>query len=233
MPAVAATLVQAALDTIFPPRCTGCGRLGMHFCPRCIAQVEPVRPPWCASCGVTISYAGLCTDCRSAPLDLHAVRSAGLLHGPLRRAVHRLKYRARSTAAGSLAALMAATASQTLSPTRDTLVVPVPLHAARERERGYNQATTLATALAASLGLELAVKALERVRQTASQVGMTRAQRRANVAGAFAAHQIVGGRPILLVDDVVTTGSTLGSAAAACRTVGAGPIYAVTLAREA
>ena len=227
--------LDRVLDAVFPPRCAGCARLGANFCEKCVAQVAPVPPPWCASCGVTlrgISSVALCADCRLDPLPLDAVRSAGLLNGPLRRAVHRLKYRSRTGAAASLAGLLRGAAGQIGALPSDTVVVPVPLHAARLRERGFNQAEALAAPLAAMLGLPLRPAVL-RIRETPSQVGLSRAARRTNLRGAFAASEALAGAAVLLVDDVVTTGSTLGSAAAACRAQGARAVYAVTLAREA
>jgi competence protein ComFC len=232
--APAGRLVDRLLDAVFPPRCAGCARLGTHFCDRCAGQVERVRPPWCDSCGATVRGAGagdLCAACRLDPLPLNGVRSAGLLNGPLRRAVHRLKYRGRSSAAPALARLMQPAVSELGVLPANTVVVPVPLHAARLRERGFNQAEALAAPLAGLLGLPLRA-AMLRVRETPSQVGLPRAARRANLKGAFSANEQLAGFPVLLVDDVVTTGSTLGSAAAACHATGAIGVYAVTLARE-
>ena len=124
------------------------------------------------------------------------------------------------------------------------LVVPVPLSRGRQRARGYNQAERLAAPLAGMLGLELATSLL-RVRETAPQVGLSRPARRTNVRGAFSAagalpgegakgpERSLAGSCVLLVDDVTTTGSTLGSAASACLAAGAQAVYGVTLAREA
>ncbi|MGH2352116.1 MAG: ComF family protein, partial [Chloroflexota bacterium] len=99
---------------VFPPRCVGCGWLGSHFCGACVGALQPVRPPWCASCGCSLSSAPTstagperyCADCRPAPLPLAGVRSVGLFDGPLRRAVHRLKYRGRRSAARTLGELL-------------------------------------------------------------------------------------------------------------------------------
>jgi ComF family protein len=228
-----ADALGAWLDVVFPPRCAGCGRLGSHFCAACARSLRPVKPPWCDSCGASVVAGARCADCRLDPLPLGAVRSAGAFEGPLRQAIHRLKYRGRRAAAPRLADLLRAPFA--LLPLdgahpSDPVVVPVPLHGERERERGYNQAALLARPLAAHLGLRYEPRALRRVRPTATQVGLPRPQRRDNVRGAFVAGG-VRGWPIVLVDDVTTTGSTLGSAAEACLAAGAQGVLAVTLAR--
>ena len=240
----------AYLDLLFPPRCAGCGRQGSHFCAACAAAVRPLRPPWCSSCGRSIAGGDRCADCRLDPLPLAALRSAGAHTGHLRRAVHVLKYRGGASAGRALADLLVRPASDLSLPSpvppspvrtpsvppspvgRQLLVIPVPLHPLRERERGYNQAALLARPLAAALCLSYAPAALRRIRSTDSQVGLDRRKRRLNLRGAFAAGPPVGGHPILLVDDVVTTGSTLGSAAEACLAAGAAGVWALTLARE-
>lgn len=224
--------------------------MGSFFCHGCVTEVAPVPGPWCPGCGRTVGIVGLCGVCRRERSSLTGVRSAGLLVGPLRRAVHRLKYGGRSAAGPALAALLAPIAQELLthesgddshriarrgeaSGGAGVLVVPVPLHAQRERERGYNQAQLLAAPLARALKLECAPSAALRVRFTPPQVGLGRAERRANVRGAFAASEVVRGRTVLLVDDVTTTGNTLGAAGAACQAAGAARVVAITLAREA
>jgi len=154
---------------------------------------------------------------------------------PLRDAVHALKYEGVRALATPLAALMAATCS--LAPLPVAAVVPVPLHPRRVRQRGYNQAALLARELARLLVLPLHEEWLERARNTPSQVGLTRAERWANVDGAFrvaAAASDAGalaGQRVLLVDDVFTSGATLRAAAGALRSAGAEGVWAVTLTR--
>ncbi|HEV2122793.1 MAG TPA: double zinc ribbon domain-containing protein [Chloroflexota bacterium] len=192
-----ATALETLLDAVFPPRCAGCARLGSHFCLSCRHQLRSVQRPWCSSCGCTIGpdTSGLrdrCAECVLDPLPLHAVRSVALFVGPLRLAIHRFKYRGRAAVARGLVDLMVDPARLALAGTAtgaQTIVVPVPLSAARERERGYNQAALLAAPLARALRLPLHCDALHRIRHTPSQVGQSRPQRRENVRGAFASQR--------------------------------------------
>ncbi len=155
--------------------------------------------------------------------------------GSVRKAVHHLKYRRDLALADVLAA-------QLLTLVLDAGwgldgVLPVPLGKQRRKQRGYNQAALLAFPLAFPLALGLGKpylgKALVRVRETRSQVGLSAAERRQNVAGAFLAphSHLVEGRTLLLVDDVMTTGATLDAAASALVVAGAREVYAVTVAR--
>lgn len=221
----------ALLDLIYPPTCGGCGRAGARFCARCAAQVAWLdADPFCSHCGRPTSAGTVCSWCRTAPPALDAIRSAALFVGPLRQATHVFKYTGRTDLAGPLAALMAAFWER--HPLPADLVVPVPLYPKRQRERGFNQAELLARAFAAQTGLPLSPHGLARVRETASQVGLSAQERRDNVRGAFRAWgDAWAGRRPLLIDDVCTTGATLEACAAALRSAGSQAVYALTLAR--
>jgi ComF family protein len=194
------------LDALFPPRCAGCGRLGTWFCGRCRSAVELVGPFQVA--GLEAAYAG------------------GVLTGPLQQALHAYKYRPRPQLAEALAQIVARVVD---SP--GALVVPVPLHPARARGRGFDQGRALARPLARLLHTEYR-DALTRVRDTPAQVGLGASERERNVGGAF--QWSSPERPpvrVLLVDDVVTTGATLRACAAAARAAGAGVVEAAVVAR--
>lgn len=148
---------------------------------------------------------------------------------PLREAIHAFKYAGRRDTGTRLAALLVERWQD--APIAVDGVIPVPLHEARERERGYNQSRVLAEPFACQAGLPLRPGVLERTRPTPPQVGLDRAGRLDNVAGAFQATiEALGGR-WLLVDDVCTTGATLEACAAALRSAGATSVWAITLAR--
>ena len=222
------------LDWIFPPRCVGCGRIGVRFCDDCLAAARRITPPVCARCGnpLPAGETGLCPRCREHLPAFAAARSWALMEGSVRKAVHRLKYHRDVALADVLAA-------QLLRLVRAQgweidAVVAIPLGKQRLRERGYNQAALLAFPLALGLGVPFWRHALSRQRETRSQVGLSAEERRQNVAGAFAAEgRRLQGRVVLLVDDVMTTGATLDAAAQALLAAGAARVYAATVARAA
>lgn len=232
------SLGRAGLDLIFPPVCVGCGGAGHNFCPRCAQAVEPVPLPQCACCGRPQPHATpRCAACRGEPVHpLRLSRAAALHTHPLREAIHALKYEQQPELAAPLARYLVAVFA--LSPwdglaAAIDAVTPVPLHAQRLEERGYNQSALLAAAFCAAMGLAFEPGWLARCRETRQQVGLDAAQRRANVAGAFAATPAVAGRTLLLIDDVFTTGATLRACAAAALDQGAKAVYGLTLAMPA
>lgn len=223
-------ILEEALDLLFPPRCAGCGRPGALWCAACAAAVIPIMPPVCPGCGIPWPEGDRCPACRTDPLRLAGIRSACLYQGPLRRAVHRLKFHGRYAVAQALAPLMADGWAR--FALEADLLIPVPAHRGRERQRGYNQAALLAEALAEHLSLPVRPEALRRVRATPSQVGMDHLARRANVQGAFQADpRWIAGRRVAVIDDVCTSGATLEACAAALHQAGAVAVWGFTLAR--
>lgn len=218
------------LDVLFPPRCIGCSRVGEWLCVDCLNQIPLVEPPFCTRCGGAVAVDGLCARCRVSPLQIECIRSAVYFEGVLREAVHWLKYRGRTALAGPLGDLMAAYWVQ--HPMPIDAVVPVPLHAARLRERGYNQAALLAREMARRVGLVVDERALVRQRATASQTELNASQRKENVRDAFRCFgNSLAGKRVLVVDDVCTTGATLEACAVALYEGGVCGVQALTLAR--
>ena len=223
------------LDTLLPPRCVGCGIAGEHLCPVCQHQAQVLQPPYCAVCGhpwqsAWGESATLCPACRARRPAYDQARAYAWMEGVVRQAVHALKYQ-RELGLGPLMAEWLVWLVQREGWSVEA-VIPVPLGAQRFRQRGYNQAEWLAWPLAQRLGVPCLSESVERYRETASQVGMSAAERRRNVAGAFRLRQDVPFRRVLLVDDVMTTGATLDAVAQALRAQSeVERIWAVTVAR--
>lgn len=224
------TLVGPLLNLLFPPRCVVCRQAGTWLCPECVNRLPRLSGPVCPRCGAPSPRATLCRDCQNAPLRLEGIRSVSPFRGPIRAAIHYLKYRHARELADPLGELMARYWQQTPLPAE--VIVPVPLHFSRLRRRGYNQAALLAWALSHRIGLPMEEDALCRVRATAPQMRLKAADRRRNVEDAFrCTTDRLGGRRVLLVDDVCTTGTTLEACADALRAGGVREVWALTLAR--
>jgi ComF family protein len=218
------------LDWIYPPTCGGCGKHGERWCADCQEAVTTIRPPLCPKCGQPQDSGELCHACTFSPPRFTALRSWAIFGGPVRKALHELKYK-RNVALGEIFGRQLIHCLSRFSWKVD-VVVPVPLGIARLAERGYNQASLLARPVALGMGIPFCPHGLSRVRETRSQVDLNAAERKGNVAGAFQARAgLVKGRMILLVDDVATTGATLDACASALLEVGAISVYALTLAR--
>ncbi len=229
-PTVWARLQAALLDLVFPRRCGGCNRPGLAWCDVCRAQTRPVGDSICPRCGRPQPRPGVCPPCRHTPIEIDGIRSAVMFEGPVRKAIHHLKYTARTSLAEPLGAYLIE--YWQTHPLPADLLIPVPLHAARSRERGYNQSTLLARQLARAAALPVREPALQRVKATVPQVTLNAAERKANVHEAFTADAgLVQGQRALLIDDVCTTGSTLEACSRALKQAGAAAVWALTLGR--
>jgi ComF family protein len=219
-----------SLDWLFPPVCGGCNKVGFRWCPECRRQVQPVPEPVCQICGLPLNHPGFCDTCLKSQPPFRALRSWLVFEGPIRRALHTLKYR-RNVALGDALAQYLAEYVDGLGWPVD-LVVPVPLGRQRMTERGYNQVGLVARPLAAIQGRHYSPQILVRARETRSQVGLSATERKENVFGAFRAESVlVSGKNILVMDDVATTGATLASCAETLLKAGAHTVYTLTLAR--
>jgi ComF family protein len=222
--------LDAALDLLLPDRCAACATVispGSGFCEPCSSSLEAPADP-CPVCGLPDAAAG-CGPCRARPPPYSAARSALLYGGQVAVAVRRLKYDGASHLARPLGALMRPLVAA-LPPV--DLVVPVPLHPTRLRQRGYNQAALLAREATRGRGLCLRFGVLRRRLATPPQVALDRRQRQANLRQAFRAGRRAAGRRVLLVDDVLTTGATAAACAEALLQAGATSVSVLTLARQ-
>jgi ComF family protein len=244
---------QSLFATFFPADCRICGIPLLNIsrtpvCPECVAAMPPVAGATCGTCGERLlspfavsTEAGepRCGLCRRQKPPFERASAYGSYEGGLRELIHLLKYERVEPAADVLGRMLAE-AIQKLQPgfaEGPLMIVPVPLHAAKRKERGFNQSELIIrTALKvkdSKSRLSLHPELLRRRRPTQSQIGLTRHQRRENMRGAFVvtAPELVSGREILLIDDVFTTGTTVSECARVLRRAGASKVWVATVAR--
>lgn len=231
-----------ALDLVYPARCLACGAVVSEagLCGPCWRETAFLGGTLCDHCGAPLpgketSEGQLCDQCLASPRPWARGRAALLYKDTGRRLVLALKHGDRQEVARPAAAWMAQVA-RTLAP-EGALVVPVPLHWSRLLRRRFNQSALLARHLAVHLQRNCCPDLLLRVRRTRKLDGLNRVERAEVLAGAIEAHPkrapLARDRPILLVDDVMTSGATLAAATRACHGAGSGPVCVVTLARVA
>jgi len=230
-PARLRTLARHACTGLLPARCLLCtapGAEGRDLCAAC-NDALPRNLLACPRCAISMPVAGTCGRCLRRPPVLHGTHAAFVYAAPIDRLLPRYKFHQDLAAGRLLAGLMA----QALAAAeRPHALVPVPLHAARLRQRGYDQALELARPLAAAMDLPLEPDLLRRPRATAAQSDLGALARRRNLRGAFAVQP--GRSPpqhVALVDDVMTTGATLHAAAVALRRAGVQRVDAWVCAR--
>lgn len=224
--------LEAIAGWLWPPRCAACDALGeAPFCAGCAETLVPA-PAGCPLCGAPGDEALLsllrprrCGHCRERAPPFAAARAPYLHGGALAEGIHRLKYDGREELARPLAVLFAG-----CPPPRAEVLVPLPLHPARLRERGFDQAWLLAREAGRRFSLPVE-RLLVRLRPTRQQVGLDRPARERNVRRAFAARGRVLGRRLCLIDDVMTTGATAAAATEALLRAGAARVEVRTLAR--
>ena len=235
-------ILTGIADLIFPPLCITCGAIleehaPFPFCPPCAEGIHFIRSPLCPRCGIPFPAAEgedhLCGECLATERPYAVARAVGLYEKTLLKAIHLFKYRGRIGIGEVLGRIMADFAGRQWDMTVFSLIIPVPLHRKRLRERGFNQAVILARAIAKRFSLPLNFMTLRRELFTAPQVGLGREERSANVRKAFAVRkpEKIAGRRILLVDDVTTTGSTLTECASVLMQAKAEAVAVLTLAR--
>jgi ComF family protein len=238
-----AQFVRGLGDVVFPPQCVHCRDLVettppsgfRHLCPGCVAQFEWVRPPHCTTCGHpfygVVEGERVCPHCEGLVPMFREGRTAVLFKGPARAMVIALKYHRGLHLLDDMVEVFRR-APHVLDWVRGAVLVPVPLHARKLRERGYNQAALLATGLARAAGGSTSVQFLLRRRiDTATQTAFDRRTRLRNLKNAFALARPGALNPTphyILVDDVFTTGSTLNSCARALRRGGGVNVDVVT-----
>jgi ComF family protein len=233
-------LFEAAASLLYPPVCSACGgktRAGEHLCARCETKVIRIVAPFCQQCSEpfegAITSTFTCANCAHRKIYFDAAVAAYRGRGIVRQIIHDFKY-GRQVHLRYLVArwLFAAFDDERLHGRQFNVIVPVPLHPTRQRERGFNQASLLAELLSSQVSIPCK-PVLKRIRYTTTQTALDRAERMENLHNAFRLRKNadVRGLHVLLIDDVLTTGSTLSECARVLKRAGAISVHAATAAR--
>jgi len=234
-------LFHALLDVFLPPICHICHSFipnagTLHICKTCRDSLPLVSSPLCPVCGIPFIGTGSdhrCSACLSNPPHFDTARAHFLYEGPIRDLIHSFKYNRKTHLRNPLALMTLEGMSVFLVNQNPHLIIPVPLHRSRLRQRGFNQAVLLGRAISHQLSLPMSPNTLARTRPTEPQIDLSAAQRQVNVKGAFTVSKPdqVAGKRILLLDDVMTTGSTMNECAKELKKAGADVVIAATIAR--
>lgn len=232
--------VRTLLDFFYPCVCVSCGKslfaYGMSgLCPACEKKVEYIDNRCCGYCGTSAGdFASLgrgCTRCR--PHEQHFTRATGVVRytDPVRMLVHDYKFKGNRGLGGMFARQMVERLEDSGFPANFDLVLAVPLHKKRYQKRGYNQSEVLARHIARSIGVKYDNRVIYRTRNTVAQSLVAVSERSENIAGAFSVDADLWGKTVLLVDDVLTTGTTASECARVLREAGARCVYVCVWAR--
>jgi ComF family protein len=207
-------------------------------CARCWSTLQPLNDNVCALCGDPIVTTSVppgwrCGRCRRGLYEFDFCRSYALYEDTVREVLHRFKYGRRARLGVRLAELLAQAWARYNLLEEAQVILPMPLHRRREKERGFNQSRILAKYLSGMVGRQLESRAVVRIRNTPSQTGLSHRQRRLNVEQCFQVRRpaAVRGKACLVIDDVFTTGATLNAMARVLKKAGATKVLALTLAR--
>ena len=220
-----------ALDILFPIRCLDCGAPGRFFCPTCVERMPKLEEPFCEICA-NPGTDGVCGWCLDKEPEIDGIRAPYLYlrSSPIHKSIAMLKYRGISALAPELAELLSKFLQK--SPSTFDCIVPVVSHPSRIRRRGYGQASLIASHLGERLDIPVFEDGLTRVLNAPSQLATrSREQRWENVQDSFNSELDLSGLIVLLVDDLVTTGSTAAAAAHALKSAGALSVFCIAVAR--
>jgi competence protein ComFC len=237
-------LVDAGLNLVYPAVCQICReqratKAESYLCTSCCRKLRPIEPPFCAKCGTPfegeIGGTFECSECKDVDLKFDSARAAVRVDAFMLDVVHKYKYARWMWFEKFLGELLVRVAAPELRKERWDLIVPVPLHSMKKREREFNQADRLAKYLSRAIGVPMNTSILKRIAPTQSQTHLTRAERAENVKKAFALRAPVDlkGMHIVLIDDILTTGATTSACAGILRKAGAAKIQVWTVARGA
>lgn len=227
------SLLSSFLDLIFPHRCTFCDSVSTEpMCQKCVDSVNFISPPLCNICGIPFRSDAVkshtCGECLKKKRHFEWARGVLVYNDATAKAIHRFKYGHDTTYSRPLGEIMADYPIEGFD-----LIVPVPLHIKRLRERGFNQSLLLANAIGKRQGAPVDPFVLKRTRWTEPQVNLTGMERKVNVKGAFEVHGDLREKRVLLIDDVYTTGATVSECSKVLKKSGAKEVCVLTLSRTA
>ena len=229
-------------DVIFPPRCLGCAEIlhphrGQLFCPACNEKINFITGSLCPVCGTTFSNSPaeshLCGNCIENKTYFSCARAVFSYETIILDALHKFKYGNNISVGAMLASFMADFSFPDVNFSDYSLIIPVPLHIKRLRERGFNQSLILARALAKKWQIPVNFSLLKRHKSTLTQTGLHKTERKQNIKGAFEVSDKnkIANKNVILVDDVYTTGATINECAKTLIKAGAQKVTVLTLAR--
>lgn len=223
---------DAVFDLVFPRRCVGCGMVGGFLCLECWRILPRLSSPLCPKCGKPQMSGLLCANCWRERGKIDGIRSVFPFEGTIRQAIHELKYHNLKAISITLAELLVDYLNDNSLP--GEVLVPVPMHPKRLKERGYNHSSLLARDLGNLTNLPVIEDCLIRLKNSPYQArAATVIERRQNVSGAFLCRDArLKGKRIIIIDDVCTSGATLEACALALKNGDAISVWGLTLARE-
>jgi competence protein ComFC len=230
-------IVDALLELIFPSRCAICRESSpLPLCSSCQDTFEFVKPPFCLCCGIprlSVHEESLCANCRDNPPSFDMIRSACIYGGTVKKAIAAYKFQGLKRLSAPFAILMTNLLESECILKEAELMVPVPLHRSREKERGYNQSGLLADLVSSKTGIRVQKRLLIRTRRTETMNRLKRGERFCNLEHAFSVQRngLIEGKKVLVIDDIITTGATLHECARTLKEAGARQVFGVTIAR--
>lgn len=234
-------LLAQSLNLLFPPQCGLCRELideNGGICSNCWQELNFITAPFCKICGYPYEFdmgeSAQCAACMANPPEYNGHRSVFHFDDGSKRLVHDLKYHDKPLMLDSFAKWLAQAAPDWLD-LPDVMLVPVPIHRFRLLKRKYNQSALLVKALAEYTQSDVGYDILQRVKNRPPQASLSRQKRLKNLAGAFRVNpkrkELIKARPIILIDDVMTTGTTINACAKILHKAGSGRVFSITLAR--
>lgn len=223
-------VAEFGMQLLFPARCLGCRRTGEYVCAPCLADLEPPAENACSTCQTAIKAGSVCAMCEYGDFIYDTINAVFQMNGTARNLVHALKYEDLRALAPKMGEIMAEYIA-----TRDLqtdVLMPLPIHPKRMRQRGYNQSALLGKVVADHLQIAFDDTTLVRIKHTPPQVALKVLEERINsMRGAFRCDTDLDGKNVLLLDDVVTSGSTINEATVALKNAGAGSVDVLAFAR--